>query len=316
MRDDRPTLVSPDPADLSLLFEASRLLGRHTVLEEAMGPLLSLLSDRGALSGGVAALALSDDGEVRVAAVVDPADAALAGKRVDLDGGILGKALSSASPAFGDESLAVPIVLGGNAAGALYFTRLHGSRDRAFSLASSVAALVAEALGLRRRLARAAALGDSASGHVVLQTAEPLRADEGWAPAAIVGRSAPMRELYSMMDRVAGTETTILIPGESGNVRETRELQAIKHDLERIHEELAARLTAEFRAEGATRVREAAGGADWLYRGILAELAGRDGNRHVVEGLVGRGVIDEAGAKRLIALSPKERAQELAKLSF
>jgi Nif-specific regulatory protein len=54
----------------------------------------------------------------------------------------------------------------------------------------------------------------------VPQSAEPLFVDEGWAPAAIIGRSAPMRELFSMMDRVAGTETTVLITGESGTGKE------------------------------------------------------------------------------------------------
>jgi Nif-specific regulatory protein len=220
MRDDRPTLLSPDPADLPLLFEASRLLGRHSGLEEAMGPLLALLSDRGALSRGVAALSLSDEGEIKVAAVVEPADAALTGRRVELDDGLLGKALATASPTFDGENLAVPIVLGGSAVGALSFSRLAGDHPRAVSLASSVAALIAEAMGLRRRLARAAALGDGGASHVVPKAAEPLGIDEGWAPAAIIGRAAPMRELYSLMDRVAGTETTVLVTGESGTGKE------------------------------------------------------------------------------------------------
>ncbi len=220
MRDDRPALLSPDPADLPLLFEAGRLLVRHASLEEAMSPLLALLSDRAELSGGIAALALTDDGEVRVVAVSDAADAALSGKRVELGVGLLGKSLATASHSSDGEGLSVPVVMGGNAVGALAFSRLFGNRERALALASSVAALVAEALGLRRRLARAAALGDSGGSHSVPQKPEPLRPEEGWAPAAIVGRAAPMRELYSLMDRVAGTETTVLVTGESGTGKE------------------------------------------------------------------------------------------------
>ena len=220
MRDERPSLLSPDPADLPLLFEAGRLLVRHASLDEAMSPLLTFLADRADLAGGIAALAFSDEGEVRVAAVADPTDAALAGKRIELGGGILGKALASATPAFESEGLAVPVILGGTAVGALSFSRYAGEKDHALSIASSVAALVAEALGLRRRLARAAALGDTGAGHVVPQATEPLAVDEGWAPAAIIGRAAPMRELYSLMDRVAGTETTVLISGESGTGKE------------------------------------------------------------------------------------------------
>jgi Nif-specific regulatory protein len=219
MRDDRPALISPAPADLPLLFEAGRLLARHASLEEAMRPLLALLADRADLGGGIAALA-SNDGDVHVTAVSDASDAGLAGKRVELGSGVLGKALASASPAFEDGSTAVPIVFGGNVVGALSFSRILGERDRALSLASSVAALVAEAFGLRRRLARAAVLGDLGGGHAVPQTAEPLCADEGWAPAAIIGRAATMRELYSLIDRVAGTETTVLISGESGTGKE------------------------------------------------------------------------------------------------
>jgi Nif-specific regulatory protein len=225
MRDERPVLLSPDPADLPLLFEAGRLLVRHAGLEEAMGPLLALLADRGALAGGVAALALFDDGEVRVAAVADPVDAALAGKRIELGVGLLGKVLASTAPVFEGDGFAVPVILGGTAVGALSFSRYLSSRDRALSLASSVASLAAEALGLRRRLARAAVLvadaeGPSGPGHVVPQSTESLCVDEGWAPAAIVGRAAPMRELFSMMDRVAGTETTVLVTGESGTGKE------------------------------------------------------------------------------------------------
>jgi len=191
-----------------------------------MGPLLMLLADRGPLAGGVAALAMFEDGEVRVAAVADPADAALAGKRVELGAGILGRVLASTSAVYEGDGIAVPVLLGGMAVGALSFTRYTCSRERALSLASSVASLTAEALGLRRRLARSAALEAGAEGaagaasHVVSRSPESVRTDDSWAPAAIVGRSAPMRELFSMMDRVAGTETTVLITGESGTGKE------------------------------------------------------------------------------------------------
>jgi hypothetical protein len=182
MRDDRPTLLSPDAADLPLLFEAGRLLVRHASLEEAMGPLLSLLADRADLAGGIAALALADDGDVRIAAVSDAGDAALAGKRVELGVGILGKAFSSAMPAFENGGLAVPVMLGGSAVGALSFSRSYRSRDRALALASAVAALVAEALGLRRRLARVAALGDSAGSHSVPRPPNPCTATTAGRP--------------------------------------------------------------------------------------------------------------------------------------
>jgi Nif-specific regulatory protein len=189
-----------------------------------MGPLLALLADRGDLSGGIAALAMFDDGEVRVAAVADPVDAASPAsasssasdswERSSPRPAPPSRATASRFPSSSAERLSAPSP-----------SRASSCPATALSLASSVASLVAEALGLRRRLARAAALGAEnegliGPGHAVPQSAEPLFVDEGWAPAAIVGRSAPMRELFSMMDRVAGTETTVLITGESGTGKE------------------------------------------------------------------------------------------------
>jgi Nif-specific regulatory protein len=225
MREDRQALVSPDPLDLPLLFEAERLFVRHASLEEAMGPLLALLVDKAGLQGGVAALALSGDGEVHVTASSDPSNAALTGKRVELGVGLLGRALSSGSPVETADGFALPVLLGGAAIGAFSFSRSSSSPERSLSIASAVATIVSEAYGLRRRLAREAALGNEAegavgAGHLVAHGVEPLCSDESWAPATIVGRAAPMKELYSLMDRVAGTETTVLITGESGTGKE------------------------------------------------------------------------------------------------
>jgi len=224
MRDDRQALLIPDPTDLPILFEASRLLGRHADLAEAMGPLLALLEDQGGLVGGIAALADPDEGyrDVRIIAVADPNDAAQTGKRVALGEGPLGKALASEVSVFEGESFAVPVVSGGGAAGALSFARAGRDREKALALAAGAAALVAEALGLRRRLGREAMMEEPMLKGRALPLAPENASppEEGWAPATIVGRSAPMRELFSMMDRVASTETTVLITGESGTGKE------------------------------------------------------------------------------------------------
>jgi Nif-specific regulatory protein len=224
MRDDRAALLIPDPADLPVLFEASRLLGRHADLAEAMGPLLSLLEDQGGLKGGIAALANPEEGygDLRIVAVADPSDAALIGKRIALGEGMLGKALAAEVSVFEGESFAVPVVIGGAAAGALSFTRAARDREKSLALAVGAAALVAEALGLRRRLDREVRIDESSpKGRALPSAPEAVgQPDDGWAPATIVGRSAPMRELFAMMDRVASTETTVLITGESGTGKE------------------------------------------------------------------------------------------------
>ena len=189
-----------------------------------MGPLLALLEDQGGLVGGIAALADPDEGyrDVRIIAVADPNDAAQTGKRVALGEGPLGKALASEVSVFEGESFAVPVVSGGGAAGALSFARAGRDREKALALAAGAAALVAEALGLRRRLGREAMMEEPMLKGRALPLAPENASppEEGWAPATIVGRSAPMRELFSMMDRVASTETTVLITGESGTGKE------------------------------------------------------------------------------------------------
>ncbi|MDP3176423.1 MAG: hypothetical protein Q8M76_00880, partial [Spirochaetaceae bacterium] len=126
MRDERPTLIAPDPADLPLLFEASRLLGRHTDVAEAMGPLLGLLMDRGGLAGGRAALpgwssgaGLPDEADIVVVAVAESADAGLVGKRVEMGEGAMGKALVASAPCLDSGLLALPVALGGSAIGAI-----------------------------------------------------------------------------------------------------------------------------------------------------------------------------------------------------
>jgi Nif-specific regulatory protein len=224
MRDDRSALLIPDPSDLPVLFEASRLLGRHADLAEAMGPLLAILEDIGGLKGGIAALADPEEGygDVRIAAVANPADAALIGKRVALGEGLIGKALATEATAWVGDSFAVPVVFGGAAAGALSFARATRERDAVLALAVGAAALVSEALGLRRRLGREGRIDESSQKGRALPSAPEaiVPSDDGWAPATIVGRSAPMREMFSMMDRVASTETTVLITGESGTGKE------------------------------------------------------------------------------------------------
>jgi Nif-specific regulatory protein len=189
-----------------------------------MGPLLAVLEAQGGLKGGIAALADPEEGygDVKIVAVSDPADAALIGKRVALGEGLAGKALASEVSVFDGDSFAVPVVSGGAAAGALSFSRSAREREKALALAGGAAALVAEALGLRRRLDREALIdGASPAGRVLPAAPEPFPpAEDGWAPATIVGRSAPMRELFAMMDRVASTETTVLITGESGTGKE------------------------------------------------------------------------------------------------
>jgi len=234
MRDDRSSLLAPSPEDVPLLFESSRLLGRHADLADAMPALVELLESRAGLSLGRAALSSESEEPVFVALgagldekllgrVVQLAAApgAKAGPRVSL----VAKAIVEGKQQNAEGDIAVPIMVGGSAAGALAFESGEGA-ERASALLRACAALVSDALGLRRRLRREAeaakeAEAASAVGSPVCAEGPEADWDEAvWHPERIVGRSAPMRELFALMDRVAGTETTVLVTGESGTGKE------------------------------------------------------------------------------------------------
>jgi len=232
MRDESPILLSPDPEDLPLLFEASRILGRYASVAEALEPLLCLLEDRAALEGGEAVLegafaSGATAGELVVVAAPDRPERL--GRSVRLGEGPAGRAMAGARLIAEGKALALPLLLSGVAVGALSFEDARGRR----ALIEGICALVAEALLLRRRLAREAepaegpaggprgAAGTGAVGVAGIHGAggTGLPSDE-WAPATIIGRSAAMRQLYSLIDRVAATETTVLVTGESGTGKE------------------------------------------------------------------------------------------------
>jgi Nif-specific regulatory protein len=220
MRDESPILLSPDPADLPLLFEVARILGRYASVAEALDPVLRLLEDRASLGGGEAILegAFAPGSATDELIVVASSDAsARLGRSVHLGDGLAGRAVAGARSIVQGCALAVPLVLSSVAVGALSFERAEGRR----ALIEATAALVAEALLLRRRLAHeteplAAVSVASAPGG---RGAEPSAGEE-WAPETIIGRSAAMRQLYSLIDRVAATETTVLVTGESGTGKE------------------------------------------------------------------------------------------------
>ncbi|HTX73942.1 MAG TPA: sigma 54-interacting transcriptional regulator [Rectinemataceae bacterium] len=218
MRGDRSSLISPSPDELPLLFDLVRLLGRHVELDEAMLPLVELLEDKAGLTSGRAFLREEAEGEL-------PLDDSSQGR-------LLAKAIRDGVPCTEGVELAVPVMIGGSPVGALSFARGVCPEDRALGLLLASAALVAEAVVLRRRLRKSSAAEDGAaqlSGHLSYgrdRTGAPRGGEEpdedqgAWRPERIVGRSAAMRELLSLMDRVAGTETTVLITGESGTGKE------------------------------------------------------------------------------------------------
>src|SRR5512145_2496604 len=126
MMDESPLFLAPGPLDAALLFEASRILGRHLSVAEALEPFLGLLEREGGLGAGEAVLAGSlvpgaRPDELVVAAA--PAASGRRGRRVALGEGLAGRAIASERAQAEGAALAQPLFLSGLAVGALVFER-------------------------------------------------------------------------------------------------------------------------------------------------------------------------------------------------
>ena len=219
MRDDRSSLLSPSPQDLPLLFEVARLLSRHLEVEDAMPSLVALLEDRGGLRLGRVALCDQSE-EPCFVALGEGVDPTLLGRRISPGEDLLARVAAEATPQREGDEVAVPILVGGSAPGGLAFDRGALESERALDLLLACAALVSDALVLRRRLRRRPTAVEVAADSSIQQPEVEDWDDGAWRPERIVGRSAAMRELFALMDRVAGTDTTVLISGESGTGKE------------------------------------------------------------------------------------------------
>ena len=220
MRAENTALLSPSGPELPLLFEASRLLTRYAELEEALLPLLALLESRGRLERGLAILAVNESDEPLVVAATDPRDAALIGQALPASSA-LSALLSGESKSLEGEVLASAILVHGSASGLLAFRPRGGVYGPAeTTLLESVAALVAEALLLRRRILELPAKsGDGERPRASRYGSSGQRPSAG-ALSALVGRSQAMLELSALLEKVAPTDSTVLISGESGTGKE------------------------------------------------------------------------------------------------
>jgi Nif-specific regulatory protein len=226
---DSSALLAPPERLLPLLFEVSRGLGRQAELSDALPPLLDSLASSCGLER--CALALSSaEGETPVYfAVTEAPDKRLLGSSLAFGEGPLGAALATGLPQERGGYVAVPILSGGLAVGALGGALRDGAHGAARSAAQgvgrvpigspaelrllfeSVAALVSEALGLRRRFSAAATRSPA--------QAAPLR-DEAACESGLIGKSQAMEELRALIQKVAPSEATVLILGESGTGKE------------------------------------------------------------------------------------------------
>jgi two-component system, NtrC family, response regulator HupR/HoxA len=111
----------------------------------------------------------------------------------------------------GVSEIAAPLVVEGEVVGAL----LCGGLERAVSEpeAAAIAALLEEVAA-----AVADEIGDRVAHRVHDELAAPYRTRYSYD--AIIGRAPPMQELYRLLDRVAHSDSTVLIQGENGTGKE------------------------------------------------------------------------------------------------
>lgn len=103
--------------------------------------------------------------------------------------------------------LATPLLIRGNVSGAIYLEARNTATDRALLLLGALAAIVAQPLDGAYRLDQLEAEN------------RQLRSDAGLA-RAFVGRSAALRRVYETLARIAPTDSTVLLLGETGTGKE------------------------------------------------------------------------------------------------
>ncbi|HEU5057107.1 MAG TPA: sigma 54-interacting transcriptional regulator [Kofleriaceae bacterium] len=111
----------------------------------------------------------------------------------------------------GVSEIAAPLVVQGEVVGAL----LCGGVDRQVSEpeVAAISALLEEVA-----VAVADAIGDRVAHRVQDELAAPYRTRYSYD--AIIGRAPPMQDLYRLLDRVAHSDSTVLIQGENGTGKE------------------------------------------------------------------------------------------------
>jgi two-component system response regulator HupR/HoxA len=112
----------------------------------------------------------------------------------------------------GVSEIAAPLVVDGKVVGAL----LCGGVDRqavSEAEAAAIAALLEEVA-----VAVADEIGDRVTHRVADDLADPYRTRYSYD--SIIGRAPPMQDLYRLLDRVAHSDSTVLIQGENGTGKE------------------------------------------------------------------------------------------------
>lgn len=226
--------VKKEIKELSLLFEISQILTRSMDLSQVLEPVLRSMAERLEMLRGTITLLNRETGEIYIEEAFGLSEIQRERGRYRIGEGITGKVIQTGEPVvvrdISEEPqflnrtgarinkkdisfICVPIKIGNEAIGTLSADRLFSdevSLKEDVRLLSIIASMIAQAVRLRRSAIeeRQRLINEN------LRLKEELK--ERFKPSNIIGESKAMEEVYDIIGRVADTDTTVLLRGESG----------------------------------------------------------------------------------------------------
>jgi Nif-specific regulatory protein len=244
--------ASREIGELSLLFEISKKLSETLDLKRALKPILQMMAEHMEMLRGTLTILNRKRGEIIIEEAYGLSPEEQAKGKYRMGEGITGKVIDTGQPAIipriSDEPLfldrtgsrkdlnktditfiCVPIKIGSEVIGALSVDRLFSERislKEDVRLLTIIASTISQAVRLRQ---------------LAQEDVEKIREENQrlhdelktkYRPKAIVGNSKMMRNVYTLIDQVCRTNTTVLILGESG-VGKERVAHAIHYNSNR-----------------------------------------------------------------------------------
>jgi len=244
--------ASRELRELLLLFEISKKLSETLDLKTALKPVLEMMAEHMEMMRGTLTILNRKRGEIIIEAAYGLSAEEQAKGTYRMGEGITGKVIDTGQPAIipriSDEPLfldrtgsrkglnkrditfiCVPIKIGTEVIGALSVDRLFDDRisfKEDVRLLTIIASTISSAVRLRQLAQEELEKMKEENQRLQDELKTKLR------PKTIVGNSKVMRALYTLIDQVCRTNTTVLILGESG-VGKERVAQAIHYNSNR-----------------------------------------------------------------------------------
>ena len=234
----------------SALYMISSILDKSVDLQHAISPILDVLAGELDMKRSTVTLLNRLTDEVKIEAAHGLSSEQMIRGRYSPGEGIVGRVIErgeaevipdvSDEPDFLDKTKArsginnrknaficVPIQIEGKVIGTLSIDREHdGEEDFSsdVSFLKIVSSMIAQAVKVRRRVQ------EEKDRTKELQN----QLENTFSPANIIGKSNAMREVFALVEQVAGSNATVLIRGESGTGKELA-AQAIHYNSPRAH---------------------------------------------------------------------------------